>query len=143
MFRSTRTAAIAIAALLVAAPAASATPANALQPANVYFGHVVSGDHPTRTITVRNPTGHTQYIRRFDLAGAGGRKFTLTWTRATCRVDMRLAPRDTCTIVVRVATTKPEFWQSVVSVYYGRPTHFLRGTRGQWNGAVYAHVVPA
>ncbi len=132
----------ALAALLTAGPA-QASPANALQPANVYFGQVVSGQHPTKTITVRNPTGRNQVIRRFDLSGAGGRKFTLTWTHATCRAGMKLSPASTCTLVVRVATTKPEFWQTVVSVYYGRSPAFKHGTRGQFNGAVYAHVVAA
>lgn len=132
--------AAAFAALLTAGPA-QASPANALQPANVYFGKVVSGTHPTRTITLRNPTGRQQIIRRFDLAGAGGRKFTLTWAHATCYAGLKLAAGDTCTLVVRVKTTRPEFWQTTLSVYYGRSLAFKHGTRGQFNGSVYARVV--
>ena len=130
-----------IAATLIAAPTANASPANALQPANVYFGTVASGTHPTTLVTLKNVTGHNQYLRRFDLAGAGGRKFTLTWNGATCKTGLRLAPNATCTLRVRVATTKPEYWQTTLSVYYGRRVAFKHGTRGQFNGSVYAHVV--
>lgn len=143
MKRNLIVAAMLAVAVAAGAPAASASPANALQPANVYFGQVVSGDHPKATVTLENVTGHKQTLRRFDLAGAGGRKFTLTWNAATCRAGMVLQPRDTCTLTVRVATTKPEFWQTTLSVYYGRPLSFKHGTRGQFNGSVYAHVVPA
>lgn len=140
--RTTIVAAVMVAA--IAAPsAASASPANALQPANVYFGKVVSGDHPKATVTLKNVTGHQQYLRRFDLAGAGGRKFTLTWKHATCYAGKLLKAGQTCTLTVRVATERPEFWQTTLSVYYGRPLHFHRGTRGQFNGSVYAHIVPA
>ena len=128
--------------IALAIPAsAQASAANALQPANVYFGTVKSGTHPTAIVTVKNVTGHNQYLRRFDLAGAGGRKFTLTWNGATCRAGMRLAPKATCLLRVRVATEKAEFWQTTLSVYYGRRLAFRHGTRGQFNGSVYAHVV--
>ena len=139
MIRKTIT--LAAVALVATAGTAQASPANALQPANVYFGTVQSGDHPTTFVTVKNVTGHNQTLRRFDLAGAGGRKFTLTWNGATCRAGMRLAPKQTCLLKVRVATTKPEFWQTTLSVYYGRPLSFHKGGRGQFNGSVYAHVV--
>jgi len=132
---------LAAVALLAAPAAAQASPANALQPANVYFGTVQSGDHPTAFVTVKNVTGHNQHLRRFDLAGAGGRKFTLTWNGATCSVNMLLAPKETCLLKVRVATEKPEYWQTTLSVYYGRSTAFHKGGRGQFNGSVYAHVV--
>lgn len=142
MTRRTPLATIAALAMLAIAPAAQASPANALQPANVYFGHVVAGTHPTRTVTVRNPTGRTQWIHRFGLAGAGGQKFRLSFAGETCRVGTRLAPGRSCTFKVRVYTQRPEFWQSVISVYYG--SHYLtRPCRGQFNGAVYAHVVEA
>jgi len=128
--------------LALAFPAAAqASEANALQPANVYFGTVHSGQHPTTLVTVKNVTGHNQTLRRFDLAGAGGRKFTLTWNGATCSAGLKLAPKQTCLLKVRVATSKPEFWQTTLSVYYGRPLSFKHGTRGQFNGSVYAHVV--
>ena len=132
-------AAISIAA--TASPAQASSRDNAIQPSPVYFGTVKSGDHPTKTLTLKNVTGHRQTIRRFDLDGAGGRKFTLTWTRATCYAGLRLAPKQTCTLVVRVATERPEFWQTTLSVYYGRPLAFKHGTRGQFNTAVFAHVV--
>lgn len=132
--------AAAIGSLIVPA-AAQASPANALQPANVYFGQVKSGTHPTAVVTLKNVTKHRQWLRRFDLAGAGGRKFSLTWKHATCGI-IRLNPGQTCTLVVRVATTKPEYWQTTLSVYYGLPSKYPHGTRGQFNGSVYAHVVP-
>jgi hypothetical protein len=141
--RTTIVAAIMAVAVAAGAPAAAASPAHALQPANVYFGKVTSGDHPKATVTLKNVTGHQQYLRRFDLAGAGGRKFTLTWNAATCRAGMLLKAGETCTLTVRVATTKPEFWQTTLSVYYGRSLKFKHGTRGQFNGSVYAHVVAA
>lgn len=137
----TRTIALAALAALALPAAAQASAANALQPANVYFGTVPSGQHPTALVTVKNVTGHNQHIRRFDLAGAGGRKFTLTWNGATCSTNMLLAPKQTCLLKVRVATTKPEYWQTTLSVYYGRSTAFHKGGRGQFNGSVYAHVV--
>ena len=52
---------LAAVALLAAPAAAQASPANALQPANVYFGTVQSGDHPTAFVTVKNVTGHNQH----------------------------------------------------------------------------------
>ena len=120
--------------------AAQASAQNALQPANVYFGQVVSGDHPTRSILVTNHTGRNQYIRGFILAGSGGNKFSNTWTTATCRVGMNLRNNESCTLTVRVVTTRVEFWQSVQSVVYG-PRLLGRAPRGQWNGGVYANVV--
>lgn len=131
---------LAATALLALPAAAQASEANALQPANVYFGQVKSGTHPTAIVTVKNVTKHRQWLRRFDLAGAGGRKFTLTWRDTTCGI-IRLNPGQTCTLRVRVATTKPEFWQTTLSVYYGLPSKYAHGTRGQFNGSVYAHVV--
>ena len=125
------------AALMLAAPAvASANPRNTLQPANVYFGHVVSGQHPERVVTVANHTGSAQVIRRFLIAGSGGAKFTLVAkkgaVRASCHIGMTLANKATCTIIVRVKTTVPEFWQSVIDVFY---------PGGVWNGGVYADVI--
>src|SRR5204862_361468 len=60
---------IAIAAgAAIAAPAAQADPSdNAIQPSPVYFGKVTAGTHPTRTLTLKNVTGHKQVLRRFDL----------------------------------------------------------------------------
>jgi len=40
-----------------------------------------------------------------------------------------------------VAVVSAEYWQTTLSVYYGRPLSFKHGTRGQFNGSVYAHVV--
>lgn len=127
---------VAMAALLVIAPTASASPSNAMQPANVYFGQVKSGQHPERVVTVRNPTGSSVTITRFLIAGAGGKKFTLVGsdgtTQASCHVGTTLRPGGSCTIIERVKTTAPEYWQAVVSVWYAG---------GQFNGGVYAHVV--
>lgn len=135
----TAIAAAAIAGTTGAAEAASTD--NAIQPSPVYFGAVKSGTHPTKTLTVKNVTGHKQYLRRFDLAGAGGGKFTLTWRTATCYAGRALLPGKTCSLVVRVKTERVEFWQTTLSVYFGRPLHFKHGTRGQFNTAVFAHVV--
>jgi hypothetical protein len=138
--RTTTLAAAATLAMLALAGPAQASPANALQPANVYFGDIPSGSHPTRIVTVRNPTGRTQWIHRFDLAGAGGRKFTLSFHDVSCRVGTRLPVGASCTIRVRVATTHPEYWQTVISVYYG--SHYLtRHARGQFNGSAYVHII--
>lgn len=120
--------------------AAQANPNTALQPANVYFGKVQSGQHPTAIITLRNPTSRNQYIRRFSLAGAGGNKFRLTWGGVTCHTMLNLLPGDSCTLRVRVATERPEFWQTTLMVVYG-PRIMARPARGQFNGSVYAHVI--
>ena len=135
-----RTLIISALALLAFTGAAQGSANNALQPANVYFGEVVSGTHPTATITVTNHTGRNQYIRGFLLAGSGGNKFSNTWRHATCYAGLNLLNGESCTLVVRVVTERPEFWQSVQEVVYG-PRILGRAPRGQWNGAVYAHVV--
>lgn len=136
-----RTLIITVLALLVAfGGTAQASAANALQPANVYFGTVQAGDHPTATITVTNHTGRNQFIRGFMLAGSGGNKFSNTWASATCYTGLNLRNGESCTLVVRVVTDHPEFWQSVQEVIYG-PRLAGRAPRGQWNGGVYAHVV--
>lgn len=134
---------ITLGAMLVAAAAAHANPRNTLQPSNVYFGRVKSGTHPERVVTVANHTGSPQVIRRFLIAGAGGMKFTLVArkgsTVATCHIGTLLADHASCTIIVRVKTTTPEFWQSVIDVFYASsPT---APVAGQWNGGVYADVV--
>jgi len=140
----TRTILIAAAALLATAGTAHATPKdNAIQPSPAYFGKVTAGTHPTKTLTVTNHTGRSQHIRRFILAGAGGGKFTLTWRRATCRVDTLLPSGASCTVVVRVATEKPEYWETNLQINYGRSTQFRHGQRGQWNAFVFANVVAA
>lgn len=131
------------AAAILAVPAvAQAAPSdNAIQPSSYRFGTVPAGTHPTKVLTLRNPTSRAQWIHRFDLTGAGGNKFRLSFGRGmTCHVGTKLSPGETCTFRVRVATERPEFWQAVESVYYG--SHYLdRPARGQWNGAVFAHVV--
>ena len=131
-----------IASLCVAA-VAQANPNNALTPSNVYFGKVVSGQHPTKLVTVRNPTGEQVFIKKFLIAGAGGQKFTLVGTdskghRSTCHVGNTIPAGGSCTIIERVKTTKPEYWQAVVSVWYSADSG-----SGQFNGAVYADVVAA
>lgn len=131
----------AVATLAVAAPASASNKDNAIQPSPVYFGKVDSGQHPKKMLSVKNVTGHNQTLRRFDLAGAGGNKFVLTWTHASCRLGTLLKPGESCSLVVRVKTERPEYWQTTLSVYYGRPLAFRHGTRGQFNTAVFAHVV--
>jgi hypothetical protein len=126
---------------LVVPTAAQASPGdNALQPSPVYFGKVQAGTHPTVTVTVTNDTARNQYLRAIGLSGAGGGKFTYTWRRATCRVGMNLLAGESCTLVVRVAASLPEWYESHMLVNYGPRIH-ARPMRGNWNGAVYAHVV--
>lgn len=134
---------LAATSFIVAPAAALAQPAdNAIQPYATHFGMVPSGTHPSHELTLRNPTDRTQWIHRFGLEGAGGRKFTLSFRGETCHIGTRLAPGKSCTFRVRVATSKPEWWQSVISVYYG--SHYLaRKARGQFNSSVYAHIVEA
>lgn len=128
--------------LAIAAPAAQALPKdNAIQPSPIYFGVVKSGTHPTKTATVTNHTGHAQRIRKFILAGAGGGRFTLTSKRATCRLNLRLANGDSCTVVIRVATERVEFQETNLQINYGRSLRYPHGQRGQWNAFVFAHVV--
>lgn len=130
-------------ATLVAPTAAQANPRNTLQPANVYFGQVKAGTHPERVIRVANHTGSAQAIHRFLIAGSGGAKFTLVAhdgaRTATCHVGTILVDGASCTIIVRVKTATPEYWQSVIMVTYGATA--TSAWAGQWNGAVYAHVV--
>ena len=132
----------ALAAVALALPAsAQASPAdNAIQPSPVYFGAVQSGQHPTKTLTVKNVLDHKVWIHSFGLAGAGGGKFTNTWAHATCTTGLGLRPGQTCTIVVRVKTTKPEFYTTVQEVSYGGP-HIRHKRQGQFNVTIYAHVV--
>lgn len=132
---------LAAVALLAAPATASAAPKdNAIQPSPAYFGKVVAGTHPTKTLTLTNHTKRNQYIRKFILAGAGGGKFSLTWRTATCRVGLNLQPGGHCTIVVRVTTTMPEYWETNLQVNYG-PRLLARPKRGQWNAFVFANVV--
>jgi len=134
---------VAMFAALGLAPTASANPRNTLQPSNVYFGRVKSGTHPERVVTVANHTGSPQVIRRFLIAGAGGMKFTLVArkgaTVATCHLGTLLADHASCTIIVRVKTATPEFWQSVIDVFYASSS--TARVAGQWNGGVYADVI--
>lgn len=136
--------------MLAAAGIARANPRNTLQPANVYFGHVPRGDHPSRVVTVANHTGISERITRFLVSGAGGEKFTLVRHKgsytSTCRLGMILRNGDTCTIIVRVKTTRPEYWQSVIDVFYDPVSSLSSASAsvpvgGVWNGAVYADVV--
>lgn len=131
----------ALVAALAIAPGASAAPKdNAIQPSPVYFGAVQSGQHPTKTLTVKNVTAKKVWIHSFGLAGAGGGKFTNTWRTATCTTGLGLRPGQTCTIVVRVKTTRPEFYTTVQEVSYGGP-HIRHKRTGQFNVTIYAHVV--
>jgi hypothetical protein len=140
MHRKTFTIAAVAALLAVPATAQAAPKDNAIQPSPAYFGKVEAGTHPTKTLTVTNRTSRNQYIRKFILAGAGGGKFTLTWRHATCRLGMNLQPKQSCTVVVRVVTTMPEYWETNLQINYG-PRLLARPKRGQWNGFIFANVV--
>jgi hypothetical protein len=140
MPRKTITIATIVAALATPVVAQAAPKDNAIQPSPAYFGKVAAGTHPTKTLTLTNHTKRNQYIRKFILAGAGGGKFSLTWRAATCRVGLNLQPGGHCTIVVRVATSFPEYWETNLQVNYG-PRLLSRPKRGQWNAFVFANVV--
>ena len=138
----TITALVVAVGLMVAAPATMASSQdNAIQPSPAYFGKVVAGTHPVKLLRVTNRTGRQERIRKFILAGAGGGKFSLTWKTATCRVNMLLKNKESCTVAVRVVTNVPEFWETNLQINYGRSTHYRHGRRGQWNGFVFANVV--
>ena len=134
-------AATVVAAVLVAAAAAYASAKNSMQPAHVYYGTVVSGDHPDRLITLHNGTGASQTIDTVDISGSGGYVFTLAANTPIladsglprCRPGLVLPDGARCAIDVRVHTLRPSWFRSVLSVVY---------TNGWFNSSeLRAHVV--
>ena len=128
--------AAAVAIGLAAAGGALASTKNAIQPAHVYFGTVVSGDHPNTLVTLHNGTGRAHKLRVIGFAGANRYKFTNPTRPSTCKEGMILAAGATCTIDIRVHTEKVGWWRTALSVRY-RP---LKDAR-YWTAEVSAHVV--
>lgn len=116
---------------LMAGVAGATSAQNSIQPGKVFFGHVVSGVHPKRTVRLHNGTGRSQTISAITLAGSGGRKFT-TVSPTTCTVGLQLNPGQVCLLTVRVKTTHAGWWRSVLRVPYA----------SGWNNSaeVSAHV---
>ncbi|HXD69643.1 MAG TPA: hypothetical protein VN615_07260 [Gaiellales bacterium] len=134
-------AATVVAAVLVVAAAAYANTKNSMQPAHVYYGTVVSGQHPDRLITLHNGTGARQTIDTVDISGSGGYVFTLAANTQLladsglprCKPGLVLPARASCSIDVRVHTLRPSWFRSVLSVVY---------TNGWFNSSeLRAHVV--
>ena len=134
-------AATVVAAVLVVAAAAYANANNSMQPAHVYYGTVVSGQHPDRLITLHNGTGTAQTIDTVDISGSGGYVFTLVANTPLladsglprCKPGFELPARASCAIDVRVHTLRPNWFRSVLSVVY---------TNGWFNSSeLRAHVV--
>lgn len=109
-------AAVMLACLAIAA-SAFANGNNSLQPAHVYFGAVQSGQHPVKTLTLRNRSGHTWKIDRFAIAGAGGGVFTIVGQDG-CAVGLTLKTGESCRFGVRVKATRLGWFRSVVRVCY-------------------------
>jgi len=134
-------AATVVAAVLVVAAAAYANAKNSMQPAHVYYGTVVSGQHPDRLITLHNGTGTAQTIDTVDISGSGGYVFTLVANTPLladsglprCKPGLVLRDGGRCAIDVRVHTLRASWFRSVVSVVY---------TNGWFNSSeLRAHVV--
>jgi len=134
-------AATVIVAMLDFARTAYGNVKNSMQPAHVYFGTVMSGDHPDRLITLHNGTGATQTIDTVNISGSGGYVFTLAANTPIladsglprCKPGLVLPDGARCAIDVRVHTLRPNWFRSVLSVIY---------TNGWFNSSeLRAHVV--
>jgi hypothetical protein len=130
-----------VVAVLAVAAAAYANAKNSMQPAHVYYGTVVSGQHPDRLITLHNGTGAPQTIDTVSISGSGGYVFTLAANTPLladsglprCKPGLELPARASCAIDVRVHTLRPNWFRSVLSVVY---------TNGWFNSSeLRAHVV--
>jgi hypothetical protein len=116
----------AIVALLVVAAPAYGNATNSMQPAHVYYGTVVSGNHPDKLITLHNGTGATQTIDTVGISGAGGYVFTLAANTSIlansglprCKPGLVLPAGARCAIDVRLHTLRPNWFRSVLSVVY-------------------------
>ncbi len=142
MQRRTIAIAVALFATAVLATAALASTKNAIQPGKTYFNTVVSGQHPTRTLVLRNGTGKTQMLGAIHIRGGHGHAFNVQG--GSCiqetgagppQTISQLAAGATCTIVVRVKTTVEGWWRTVISVDHGPPA--------PWTASLSAHVVVA
>jgi hypothetical protein len=136
-------AAMVIVAVLVVAAAAYGNAKNSMQPAHVYYGTVVSGDHPDKLVTLHNGTGATQKIDTVAVSGSGGYVFTLAANTPIlaesglprCKPGLVLPAGARCAIDVRLHTLRPGWFRSVLSVVY---------VEGWFNSSeLRAHVVVA
>jgi hypothetical protein len=123
--RKSIAATIIVAALVIAAPAYGNVK-NSMQPAHVYYGTVMSGDHPDKLVTLHNGTGATQTIDTVDISGSGGYVFTLAANTPIlansglprCKPGLVLPAGARCAIDVRLHTLRPNWFRSVLSVVY-------------------------
>jgi len=134
---------MAVVGLAVAAPTAQANAKNSIQPGRTFFHTVTAGQHPNKLVILHNGTGIIQQINHIGIAGSGGYVFTLAANTVLlssqklprCTVGMVLPAGTSCAMDVRVHTTRPGWWRSVLSVTY---------TSGNFNsGELEAHVVAA
>jgi hypothetical protein len=132
---------LAVLATLAVAAVAQASTKNAIQPGRTFFNTVLSGHHPTKTLVLHNGTGSTQPLIEMDIKGGHGHAFNVAG--GTCLkhptgggvpvpID-HLAAGARCTIVVRVKTTVPGWWRSVLAVGHDTPS--------PWTAGLEAHVV--
>lgn len=126
---------------LAAAASAMANARNSMQPAHVYFGHVLTGHHPNRLVTLHNGTGTAETIKTIAIGGSGGYVFTLAANTTIladsglprCKDGMTLAAGARCALDVRVHTVRAGWWRSVLRVV---------STSGWFNSSeLRAHVV--
>lgn len=115
---------------------------NAIQPSPLHFGTIQQGEHPHKDVRVTNKTGRNQYLRSIGLSGAGGRKFAISHVNdpGHCVVGMNLRNGESCLLTIHVTATLPEWYESHILINYGPRLH-SRPLRGNWNGAVFAHIV--
>ena len=130
----------ALLATAVLATTAIASTKNASQPGKTYFNTAVSGQHPERTLVLRNGTGKTQMLGAIHIRGGHGHAFNVQG--GSCIQDTATGPPQTisqleagatCTIVVRVKTTVEGWWRTVISVDHGPPA--------PWTAGLSAHFV--
>jgi hypothetical protein len=133
--------ALVVLATLALAAGAEASTKNAIQPGRTFFNTVPSGHHPTKTLVLHNGTGTSQQLDEMDIKGGHGHAFNVAGgtclrhsTGGAAPVPIaRLAAGARCTIVVRVKTTVPGWWRSVLAVGHGTPS--------PWTAGLEAHVV--
>ena len=132
-----------IVAMLTLAASAFANGNNSMQPAHVYFGRVESGQHPNKLVTLHNGTGKSETVKTIAISGSGGYVFTVAANTALlqssglsrCKPGLVLAAGARCAIDVRLHTTRPGWWRSVLRVVM---------TNGWFNSSeLRAHVVAA
>jgi hypothetical protein len=130
---------VAVLALALAGTAA-ADVKNSIQPGHVYFGTVVSGQHPVKIVRLLNRSGHTWVLKQFTISGAGGYKFTVVkMDGTTCAVGETLKTGESCQIGVRVHTVQLGWFRAVLRAIYNQDRHKSSAYFG--SASLEAHVV--